>query len=156
VTIKDQLVTDELRFVVFGRSQGKGSKRVLPHRHSGRVVLVDSNKNARPWANQVARAAVAAMEADRRSRLMRGAVAVRVTFCFARPKGHFGTGRNLGKLVPSAPQHMTTMPDLDKLARCTLDALTGTVLADDSQIADLRARKVYSEPERCEVVVHAL
>lgn len=37
--------------------------------------------------------------------------------------------------------------DLDKLIRGVLDALTGTVLIDDSQVIDLRASKRYTDGE---------
>lgn len=36
-------------------------------------------------------------------------------------------------------------PDLDKLARAILDALTHTVIADDSQVVNLRASKRLAE-----------
>jgi Holliday junction resolvase RusA-like endonuclease len=151
-----QLVDDAVRFVVFGRPQGKGSKRVLPVRSSGKIVLVDSNRNARPWANRVADSAAEAMRRDKRSGLVRSAVSVELLFCFLRPKGHYGSGRNAAKIKRGAPSHMVTMPDVDKLCRCALDALTGVVIVDDSQIVELIASKVYSEPERCEVSVRAL
>jgi len=37
-------------------------------------------------------------------------------------------------------------PDVDKLARAVLDGLTGAAFADDCQVVDLRARKVYGAP----------
>lgn len=37
-------------------------------------------------------------------------------------------------------------PDVDKLARAVLDGLTGAAFADDCQVVDLRARKVYGTP----------
>ena len=51
---------------------------------------------------------------------------------------------------------MTTMPDIDKLARCALDALTGIVFRDDAQIVDLHATKRYGEPERAELTIREL
>ena len=155
---------DGLRFVVFGRPQGKGSKRVLPIRGKTRVgghhiVLVDSNKNAAPWAHRVSTAAAHAM-ADRARggeiRLARHGVVVEMAFYFARPKGHYGRGRNAKQLLPSAPKDMATMPDVDKLARCAIDALSGVVIVDDSQIVELYASKHYGEPERLEAAVHEL
>jgi Endodeoxyribonuclease RusA len=151
----------EIRFVVFGRPQGKGSKRVLPIRGkdalgSGRVVLVDSNKNARPWANQVGDKARQAAIENGWGPLRRGPVWVELRFYFKRPRGHYGTGRNAGTVKPSAPKHVATMPDLDKLARCTLDALTGVLIADDAQIVALGADKRYGEPERVEVHLREL
>ena len=147
-----------LRFVVFGRSQQKGSKRVLPirgrvplgHQH---VVLVDANKNAAPWAQQVS---AAALRAYGTGELIRTPVAVRMAFYFSRPKSHFGRGRNAETLRPAAPRHMGSMPDLDKLARCAVDALTGIVLKDDALISELALAKRYGDPERLEVEVTVL
>jgi Holliday junction resolvase RusA-like endonuclease len=150
---------DAIRFVVFGRAQGKGSKRALPIKRKaggGAIVLVDSNKNAAPWARLVSDAAVQAVQRDGEiPPLIRGGVLVEMSFYFARPKGHYGSGRNAKRLRDSAPEYMTTMPDLDKLARCALDALTGVLIADDAQICELRLRKLYGEPERLAAVVYA-
>jgi Holliday junction resolvase RusA-like endonuclease len=144
-----------VRFMVLGRPQGKGSKRVLPIRGRGlpaeRIVLVDSNKNARPWAARIAYEALRAYGNDRG--LMRGPVQVRMAFYFARPKSHFGHGRNAKRLKVGAPTHMQTMPDIDKLVRCALDPLTGIIYKDDSQVCDMTVAKRYGEPERVEMVV---
>lgn len=40
-------------------------------------------------------------------------------------------------------EHPITRPDLDKLVRCVLDALTGVAYLDDSQVIDLKASKRY-------------
>lgn len=155
-----RLTEDGLRFVVFGRAQQKGSKRVLPVRgrpyNERSIVLVDSNRNAAPWERMVRSAAAEAMAAAQRSRLIRTGVIVELTFCFARPRSHYGMGRNATRVRPSAPTEMTTMPDIDKLARCALDALTGVVLHDDALVCELYAAKRFSEPERMEVAVHEL
>ena len=39
----------------------------------------------------------------------------------------------------------TVAPDLDKLIRGVLDALTGCAYLDDSQVIDIKAKKVYSD-----------
>lgn len=151
---------DGLRFVVFGRAQQKGSKRVLPIRgrpaDERHIVLVDSNRNAAPWERMVRSAAADAMTSAQRSSLIRSGVLVELVFCFARPRSHFGRGRNAERVRPSAPPEMVSMPDIDKLARCALDALSGVVLHDDALVCELYARKRYGEPERMEVIVHEL
>jgi len=147
----------DLVFVAFGHPQGKGSKRVIPIRSAkpqgDRVVLADSNRNAKPWEARVASAAAEAMMAEDRTALMRGGVEIGLDFYFARPKSHYRTGRNARLLRSGAPAHMATMPDCDKLARCALDALTKVVIADDAQVCSLTVRKLYGEPERLEVQV---
>ena len=77
-------------------------------------------------------------------------------FCFARPRSHYGTGKNVHIVKGSSPGHMAVMPDLDKLARCSLDALSGVVFKDDAQVVVLTLRKCYSNPERMEVAVDEL
>ena len=141
-----------LRFVVLGRPQGKGSKQVMPVKGPRRFVVRDANPRARPWAQAVSTVAHEAYHGE----LIRGPVSVSIAFYFARPKGHYGTGRNADALRASAPAQMTTMPDVDKLARCALDALTGIVIRDDAQIVDLHAGKRYGEPERAEITIREL
>jgi Holliday junction resolvase RusA-like endonuclease len=71
---------------------------------------------------------------------------VGITFRMARPQGHWGKGRNAGQLSSGAPVFPRSKPDIDKLARATLDALTGIVFDDDSRIAELVLRKRYAAP----------
>ena len=58
-----------------------------------------------------------------------------------RPKSHYGKRG----LLPSSPDYPAGMPDIDKLARAALDAMTGVVWSDDAQVSDLRVRKDYCE-----------
>ena len=80
-------------------------------------------------------------------------VCIRVEFIFPRPQGHFGTGKNSGKLKPSAPIYATShsLGDLDKLLRSTFDGLSvaagGTVIRDDSLIVETEATKRYAMNE---------
>ena len=146
-------VNRPVRFTVVGRPQQKGSKtsRQYPRPGGGvNVRMVDSNPNAKPWAATVSAAAAEAYDLPE---LLTGPVLVELVFYFARPKSHWGTGRNADLLRDSAPEHMVTMPDVDKLARCALDALTGVVLRDDAQVVQLYAVKAYGTPERAEIVV---
>lgn len=78
--------------------------------------------------------------------VMRGPVRVEVLFAMARPKVHYGTGRNAGKVKDSAPEWPTTYPDIDKAARLVCDALTiAGVIEDDVNVVSLRCTKVYDE-----------
>ena len=51
---------------------------------------------------------------------------------------------------------MATMPDVDKLARCALDALVGVLIKDDAQVVALHLGKRYGEPERLEARLREL
>lgn len=42
-------------------------------------------------------------------------------------------------------EYPTVAPDLDKLVRGVLDALTAIAYKDDSQVIDIRALKIYGE-----------
>ena len=75
-----------------------------------------------------------------------GPVAVHVLAEFARPKSHYGTGRNAARLKPWAPVLHDQAPDGDKVARLVLDALTiAGVYVDDGQASVLRVEKRWSE-----------
>jgi len=96
-----------------------------------------------PWRSSVAAAAALAM--DEREALI-GPVRLELAFRVQRPHGHYGTGRNADKLRPSAPAVPITNPDLDKLVRAVLDALTGIVYRDDAQVVELEVVKRYGPP----------
>ena len=49
-----------------------------------------------------------------------------------------------GEIKPAAPKYPNRRQgDIDKLCRSTLDALTLSAIADDSQVVSLQARKFY-------------
>ena len=77
--------------------------------------------------------------------MLEGPLQVSFGFDLARPKSHFGTGRNAGKLKASASQWVGNAPDLDKLIRAVMDAITdsGVWWFDDGQVAQLSASKKY-------------
>lgn len=67
-------------------------------------------------------------------------VSVMVTFHFLHPKSHFTTK---GNRSASYRHRYTKKPDIDKLTRSVLDALTGIVYRDDSQVDYVLAQKKY-------------
>lgn len=70
-----------------------------------------------------------------------GPVTVRVLFLFERPKSHV---LKSGALRKGQPPEKLTPPDLDKLTRSVLDAITQSgVYADDAQVTVLEAAKDY-------------
>ena len=151
-----------ITFTVRGIPAPQGSKRAFRNRHSGRVALVESSKRVAPWRSDVRDAAIDALAAhpvygQHSCAAFHEPVAVGLAFRFPRPKGHFGTGRNATVLKPGAPLHPAGKPDLDKLARAILDAITHLVVADDALVVSLVATKVYAdhEPPGVTVVVRA-
>lgn len=72
-------------------------------------------------------------------------VSVSLIFLFPRPKGHFKTGKNAGKLRDDAPYYHATKPDGDNLAKAIWDALkTIGLLADDCRVVHSEITKLYT------------
>ena len=72
-----------------------------------------------------------------------GYVTMTMLFTFVRPKSVKAKKR----------PDMTVKPDLDKLCRTVLDALTGVAYKDDSQVIGIIANKRYGEVEMLHVKV---
>lgn len=127
---------------VIGVPVPQGSK--VANRHGGGVR--DSNaKKLKPWRADVAGIAQEVAAHEGWTRLDAPAL-VRITFYMPRLKGHYGTGRNDGVLKPTAPKYVQAKPDIDKLARAILDALTDAdILRDDSRVARLVVEKRYAD-----------
>lgn len=128
--------------MTLARNPGTGKEFVrypqpaVQHRNLSVGVLADA------WAGEAA---------------ISGPVAVRLTFRFKHLGSHYGTGRNSATLKPNAPTYVTTTPDIDKLCRLVLDALTiAGVIVDDSRVAVLRAEKVYHPTSETLVEVYEL
>lgn len=132
-------------FDVRGEPAPKGSSRAMIV--GGRAVNVPSGSNVnrqklRSWAGEVSVAAQAAVGA---ADPLLGPLMVAALFRYSRPRGHFGSGKNANRVKDSAPLWHIVKPDVDKIARSTLDALTGIVFRDDSQVAVLLVAKYYTE-----------
>lgn len=81
---------------------------------------------------------------------LEGPVRVDVTFVMPRPDAHYlpaNSRRSVRILRADAPVWFAQTPDIDKLVRACLDALSTIAFRDDGQVADLRARMVYETPE---------
>jgi Holliday junction resolvase RusA-like endonuclease len=112
----------------------------------GRTWSFHGSPGLKPWRESITLVAVAAMAGQ--GGPYTGAVEVALTFHLPRPRSHYGTGRNATRLKASAPEHVTTRPDVDRLARAVLDAISigpGPILADDSQVAVLYAAKRWTD-----------
>lgn len=155
-------------FTVLGHAEPAGSKRAFSVRRAGvptgRVAVADDNPKAKSWQHDVRTAAAEAMQeqadperpGDPAPHLLDGPLSLDVRFYFARPRGHFGTGRNSAKLKPSAPTYPIVRPDTTKLVRAIEDALTGVLWRDDSLVVSQVAAKLYGEPERCVIGVYSI
>jgi len=135
-----------IRFFVAGIPQSAGSKRAFAIRKggilTGRVAVSDANPKAKSWKNAVASRAAEVLQG---SPIITGPIRLTIEFRLPRPKGHYGTGKNAGKLRESCPKYPTARPDSTKLLRCAEDAMTEIAWADDAQIVEQLVIKTYSD-----------
>jgi Holliday junction resolvase RusA-like endonuclease len=150
-----------MRIEVFGTPAPQGSKRAFVVRKKGevgkgRAVVVESSAKVKPWRQDVKTAALEAVDyGDNLPVFEDCPVSVWIDFYLARPKGHYGTGRNAGIVKASASKYPTVKPDLDKLIRSTLDALTEAgVYGDDSQVISIMTGKFYADHRQPGALVH--
>ncbi len=117
-------------FTVHGLPIPQGSTRAWVV--NGKPIITSSAKGLTTWRRLVAD--VAQNYAPKEP--WEGPVGIELHFGIPKPK--------------SAPKRRRVWPDkrpdLDKLTRAVLDALTYVVFADDSQVIDLRASKDYGPP----------
>lgn len=129
-----------LFFIVDGKQGTAGSKTMAYNAKTGKSWLRPANPRQKPFMQLVSEMAAY----HYRSRPYDGAIGYNFTFYLSRPKGHYGTGKNAGKLKPSARLLPTVKPDVLKMARAVEDALTGIVWRDDSQVVDATISKHYT------------
>jgi Holliday junction resolvase RusA-like endonuclease len=146
-------------FVVLGEAEPAGSKKAFvplhpktkqPYRRPGGgivVSVVDANPHSKGWKKRVAKIAHDECGAP----LLTGPLKVTLVFYRERPQSHFGVS-GLNKSGREAPFPITK-PDAGKLARGTIDAMTGVMYVDDAQIVEEIAIKRYGTPPRAEITV---
>lgn len=119
---------------VFGVPAPQGSKSAFVR--NGHAVVVEGKGPGRQshaaWRQAVATAARDWQEANRQG-LIDEPVEVVITFRLPRPKS-----------TPKKVIEPAKKPDLDKLIRSVLDAVSGVVLADDARVTRITARKVFA------------
>ena len=105
-------------------------------------MIHDRSKELAQWRAGITQQAADAMRARGQSQLLEGPLQVRLEFFLQPPAGHaLRTPRQQWQW--SAPWRR---PDLDKLQRAVLDALTGVLFSDDGQVVQLAAVKQYGQP----------
>lgn len=130
-----------LHLHVYGDPRPQGSKR-----HVGRGIMIESGGAAlKTWREDVKQAALAHMtHIDPLS----GPIEITVAFSLRRPMSHFVGNDRVRGLRKTAPLYHTGRPDVDKLLRSTLDALTSAgVYADDSLISLVMATKTWCDED---------
>lgn len=126
-----------ISFFVPGVPVPKGSARSFWNKTAHKVVTMQTNaERQKPWSSLIS---FKAQEVGLKARS--GACSLGLAFCMPRPKAHFAA---CGKIKESAPIAHIKKPDIDKLIRCVLDALTGIAYVDDSQVARIETLKRYA------------
>lgn len=121
-----------ISFFVPGIPRPQGSKRAINHRTTGRPIVIESG--GRPlvdWRGDIKREAIEAMGDDTP---LDGPVGIWLGFRLPRPKSHPKT-----KIT-----YPISRPDIDKLTRAVLDALTAVCYRDDAQITELLVFKEWA------------
>lgn len=131
----------KIAFTVYGTPVPQGSLKAFTPKGWNRSILTSDNKKLKPWRQEVAGQALHAVESAGES-ITRDPIGISVRFYFARPT-------STSKKV----LHKTTKPDIDKLLRGILDALTGIVFADDAQAVSESCVKLFGTPERAEIEI---
>jgi len=134
----------------------KGSAKGFYIPQIKRVVITQTNKKKQtPWVSAIQNAVFEKYGHDIVP--TEGGVAIHaIRFYFPRPKAHYRTGKYAGVLKDAAPDIHTVTPDIDKLERCVLDALTGICWRDDSKVYRIaEADKRYiGRPDSFSIVPH--
>lgn len=128
-----------MTFTIEGRCPTKGSTRSFQDPRSGRIVTKADNDSLRQWTKDArwqARAAKVPLIYKPHG------VAMSVRVEFVKPK-------TAKQTTPSV------RPDIDKLLRAVLDALTSVAYQDDSQVVSVATVKAYGLSERVTVTVEA-
>jgi len=139
-----------LAFTVYGVPQPKGNLRAFMKRGMKFPIVTDSNRNARSWSQLVAEGAnraIGALPRQDRALMFASAIRLSVAFYLPRPKKYQKRGLGIAHL---------TAPDIDKLVRAILDALTQVAWGDDSQVVELLTTKAYADvdaPPRADIRV---
>jgi Holliday junction resolvase RusA-like endonuclease len=143
-------MTRTIQVFIPGVPVPKGSAKAFYVKSLGRALVVQDNaKKQKPWASMIA-----VMTRERWNfGPVNGAVRADMLFVMPRPKSHLRA--NGGVKDSFAQREHTSKPDVDKLARCVLDALTGVLYADDSQVVEISARKTYGGEPGCMLTIHA-
>ena len=137
------MLRHELVITVPGDPAPKGSLKCIGRRGSVAHVLIEDNDRTKPWRDKVS---AAVRRAHPEPASPGQPLCADVTFTLARPKSHYGTGRNVNRVRPAAPAWPTSHAtgDVDKLLRLILDALQDAGLVpDDSAIVTVTTTKAY-------------
>jgi Holliday junction resolvase RusA-like endonuclease len=124
---------EDFHLLIDGIPGPKGSRKFAGFTPAGRPILAEDCPKVKPWADAIVFTSKLNM-ADRPIPAFSGPVELEVWFYLEPPKR-----------MPKGRMYPTVTPDLDKLARATLDPLkVARVLSDDAIVVDLLVYKRYA------------
>ena len=130
-------MADFAMFTVDGRCATKGSANSFIDPRTGRKVWKASNTKLKSWTKDARKAAMAAKVP---LIYKPHGVSLNVRVEFVKPK-------TAKQSTPSV------RPDIDKLLRAVMDALTNVAYQDDSQVVSVTSTKVYGPSEKVVVSI---
>lgn len=139
------MTNEVIEFRVHGIPQSQGSMSAfLPPGSKHPIITHKRGKTLKAWRSDV----VAAMP---KGRMLYGPVGVYICFYMPIPKSR-------PKVLKTEKQWMewaypAKKPDLDKMERAILDALTGVILRDDSQVVSVTKAKIYFDPPGARIAI---
>ncbi len=131
-----------MNIIVYGEPIAKGSMKAYNTAKGIRVV--NDSEKTESWQTLIAYAA-----GQKCKEVADGPVALNVSFYLPR-------GKTVKRAYPS------TIPDIDKLLRTVLDALTKIAYMDDGQVVDVQVSKRYADGEgdfarpRVEIIIQGV
>lgn len=138
-------MSKSLAFTVYMRAEPQGSTKAFVIPGTTRAIITSANAKMKPFRSEVTRMARAVVAEGAGIEPVFGKhvpVSVDMEFCFICPES-----------AKRKRPHPVVKPDIDKLQRAILDALTGVGFLDDSQVVHAVARKVYGAVESATVTV---
>lgn len=131
--LSENMKEDDIEFFVAGTPQPKGSMRGFVKK--GKVIITSANKKLKGWERSIKDVWHDALREKKNGWKKDGAYKVVLIFSMRPPKGR----KHLEKHI--------IRPDVDKLARAVLDALTEEAWDDDSRVVCVNAAKRFSTPQ---------
>lgn len=137
----------ELRVV--GIPQPQGNKTAFLNKRTNKIVMTegrrpDARRNFHDWREAVRLAATDWLDANHHPPPIAGPIMLTIAFLLPRPKS-----------APKRIIHHVTRPDLDKLGRAVLDALTiSGLIEDDSRVITLMLSKGFAGSESPGARIH--
>lgn len=131
----------QIHFVVYARPEPQGSARAFVVK--GRAVVTSANKKLKPYRQELTNTARAVLSQHGIQQPMADKhvpVSLVLDFYFHKPPS-----------IPKKRKHIAVKPDLDKIVRSTVDALTGILYRDDAQVVEISVRKHYGLEEKAEI-----